>query len=229
MEGRYPQLDLEALAVDYGLRRFRFYLVGAPEVKVVTDHKPLIAIFENIRRGSSRTERIKLRHQEINYKVEWQKGKTNKADYLSRHATPWKKVSPEEKEETNEFEKTVWFTRFSPYTEAVSIQEMVKQTQLDPELSALKKALRKGYASPKCPILAPYWKIWDSLTVTNEGLVLKDDRIILPDLGKKLGKFKKCLKWLYTTFVAIIYHYNPFLVEKHTKKFKILNLEIFHR
>ena len=145
VEGRYPQLDLEALAVDYGLRRFRFYLVGAPEVRVVTDHKPLIAIFKNIRRGSSRTERIKLRHQDINYKVEWQKGKTNKADYLSRHATPWEKVPPEEKEETNEFEKTVWFTRFSPYTEAVSIQEMVKQTQLDPELSALKKALKKGY------------------------------------------------------------------------------------
>ena len=57
-------------------------------MKVVTDHKPLIAIFKNIRRGSSRTERIKLRHQDINYKVEWQKGKTNKADYLSRHATP---------------------------------------------------------------------------------------------------------------------------------------------
>ena len=55
--------------------------------------------------------------------------------------------------------------------------------------------------------------------------------ILSYDIGfvAKIGKFKKCLKWLYTTFVAIIYHYNPFLVEKHTKKSKIVILEIFHR
>ena len=34
VEFRYPQLDLEALAVDFGLRRFRYYIVGGPEVPV---------------------------------------------------------------------------------------------------------------------------------------------------------------------------------------------------
>ena len=29
-ESRYPQLDLEALAIDFGLSRFRNYLTGAP-------------------------------------------------------------------------------------------------------------------------------------------------------------------------------------------------------
>ena len=39
-ERRYLQLDLEALAIDFGLRRFRLYVVGAPEINtVVTDHK----------------------------------------------------------------------------------------------------------------------------------------------------------------------------------------------
>ena len=28
-ERNYPQIDLEAMAVDYGLRRFRHYLLGA--------------------------------------------------------------------------------------------------------------------------------------------------------------------------------------------------------
>ena len=38
-ESRYPQLDLEAMAVDFGLRRFRKYLVGSPRmIVVVTDH-----------------------------------------------------------------------------------------------------------------------------------------------------------------------------------------------
>ena len=42
IEQRYPQLDLEALAVDFGLRRFRYYCVGGPPVTIVTDHKPLL-------------------------------------------------------------------------------------------------------------------------------------------------------------------------------------------
>ena len=41
-ERRYPQLDLEALSVNFGLTRFRNYLVGSPsKITVITDHKPL--------------------------------------------------------------------------------------------------------------------------------------------------------------------------------------------
>ena len=40
VEQRYPQLDLEALGVDFGLRRYRYYCVGGPNVSVVTVHKP---------------------------------------------------------------------------------------------------------------------------------------------------------------------------------------------
>ena len=88
-----------------------------------------MSIFKNVRKGSIRTERIKLRHQDIDYVVQWKKGDTNTADYLSRHPTPWSMVPAEKKVETSEFEKTVWFLQFSPYTEAISIKEILKQTQ----------------------------------------------------------------------------------------------------
>jgi len=92
-EKRYPQIDLEATAVDFGLRRFRNYLVGAPEtVHVITDHKPLCPIFNGNRTGSIRTERIRLRHQDIRFKVTYQQGKRNQADFLSRHAKPLNKL-----------------------------------------------------------------------------------------------------------------------------------------
>ena len=74
-EIHYPQLDLEATAVSYGLTRFRNYLVGSPEIVVViTDHKPLCSIFNGTRHGSIRTERIKLLHQDIPYCVEYCRG-----------------------------------------------------------------------------------------------------------------------------------------------------------
>lgn len=45
-EQRYPQFDLEALGIDFALRRFRHYILGSPaEIQVITDHKPLCAIF----------------------------------------------------------------------------------------------------------------------------------------------------------------------------------------
>ena len=49
IEQRYPQLDLEGIVVDFGLRRFRHYLIGGPQVNVITDHKPLVSIFQNKR------------------------------------------------------------------------------------------------------------------------------------------------------------------------------------
>ena len=68
-EANYPQIDLEAMGLDFGLRRFRNYLVGAPSVKLVTDHKPLLPIFNGNRKGSIRSEKIKMRHQDINFEV----------------------------------------------------------------------------------------------------------------------------------------------------------------
>ena len=44
----------------------------------------------------------------------------NPADFLSRHATPISKLSKAQVKETPEFEKTVWFLQFPPYTECMS-------------------------------------------------------------------------------------------------------------
>ena len=42
----YAQLDLEAMAVDFALRRFCLYLLGAPnDTTIVTDHRPLLCVF----------------------------------------------------------------------------------------------------------------------------------------------------------------------------------------
>ena len=180
VESRYPQLDLEALAVDFGLRRFRFYIAGGPQVIVLTDHKPLQAIFKNTRLGSIRTERIKLRHQDLNYIVIWEKGELNIADYLSRHARPIKVLTRDEKEETTELEKTIWMLHFSPYTEAVSIDAIISSTAKDETLKSLKVSLQKGYMSKHNKNLAAYSKVFDELSVSDTGIIMKGEKIILP-------------------------------------------------
>ena len=56
------------MGVDFGLRRFRIYLVGAPDtITIVTDHQPLCPIFNKNRSGSIRTENMKIRLQDIDF------------------------------------------------------------------------------------------------------------------------------------------------------------------
>ena len=181
VEARYPQLDIEALSIDYGLRRFRFYLVGGPSTVVVTDHKPLEAIFRNSRSGSIRTERIKLRHQDIKYEVKWRKGKENPADYTSRHSTPRDKIPKEERRESQELEKTVWLVNFSPYTEAVSMEKIIKHTREDPTLQQVIKAVKKGFMDKQDQALyETYRKVFHEISISDEGLLMRGEKIILP-------------------------------------------------
>ena len=181
VEQRYPQLDLEALAIDFGLRRFRYFIAGGPEIEVITDHKPLVSIFSNAWKGSVRTDRIKLRHQDMKYKVIWKEGKVNPADYLSRHATPFSNISRDQQKETSELEKTVWFLQYAPYTESISMSRIIDETDKDKTLHELKKYIRKGYIPKTKNNLAPFRKIFGELTISDEELIMKGERIILPE------------------------------------------------
>ena len=62
-EQHYPQIDLEAASLDFACQRFRIFIMDGPPFKAITDHKPLVPIFNGNRHGSTRTERIKMRLQ----------------------------------------------------------------------------------------------------------------------------------------------------------------------
>ena len=180
-ESQYPQIDLEAFAIDYGLRRFRFYLEGAAQFTVYTDHQPLQSIFRNTRSGSVRTERIRLRHQNLDYKVIWKKGKTMRSDHLSRHALPWSRVPKEEQEEAKELDKLIWFIQYDPYIEAITVEKLVLETEKDRTLQTLKRSIRRGYIRKSETDLKPYKDLIQEMTITSEGLIMKGDKIILPE------------------------------------------------
>ena len=90
---------MEATAIAFALRCFRNYIVGVPNIEVITDHKPLCPILNTHKQGSIRTDRIKLRHQDINYQVIYQKGKLNQSDYLSCHGKPFELIPKTEQKE----------------------------------------------------------------------------------------------------------------------------------
>ncbi len=88
VERRYGQIERESLAIQYGCLRNEIYLLGR-EFEVITDHKPLVSLYTSPRRpGPFRVERMRLKIQGFSFKVVYQPGKLNTADYTSRQPLP---------------------------------------------------------------------------------------------------------------------------------------------
>ena len=172
-EENYAPIEGEALAIARSLQQTKYFTQGCDSLTVITDHKPLVSIFANKRKGSIRTTRIKLRHQDVNFQVMWKKGCNNPADYLSRHATPRGKLSKKIRDESDEFEKTVWYLHFNPYMESIAIERIIEETAKDPVLCQLKRHLKKGYIPSSLKELSPFRKVMDEITISDEGLLMK--------------------------------------------------------
>ena len=183
-ESRYPQIDLEAMGIDFALRRFRNYLVGAPmKVKVITDHKPLCPIFNGSRTGTIRTERVKLRHQDIRFEVEYQRGKINQADYLSRHAMPIKTLHKDIQEEAEDLNNLLYMLHTTPITDHIGLGQIATETAKDGTLQIIAQRLKSGKRwtdSNDSQAVAKFKPIMPELTVTANGIILKGERIVLP-------------------------------------------------
>ena len=60
VESRYSQTEREMLAIMWALEHFLLYLYGS-EFIIMTDHKPLLGIFDSHKPTSARMDRWKLR------------------------------------------------------------------------------------------------------------------------------------------------------------------------
>ena len=107
VERRYGQIERESLAIQHGCLRNEIYLLGR-EFEVITDHKPLVSLYNSPRRpGPFRVERMRLNLQGFSFKVVYQPGKLNPADYISRQPLPLSRCSKRELKESAELEAHV--------------------------------------------------------------------------------------------------------------------------
>ena len=183
-EKKYPQIDLEGLAVDYGLHRFRNYIIGAPhEITVVTDHLPLCAVFNGNRSGSIRTERYKQRNQDIRFSVAYRKGKINQTDFLSRRSVPLENCTKEDLERADDINNLLYTLHTTPIMDKISLAAIAEETAKDEILKQLREIITKGHSwipQKSDAKLKRFQPILSEITSTGNGILLKNDRIILP-------------------------------------------------
>ena len=141
---------------------------------LVTDHKPLEIIYGTTRsKPSARIERWVLRLQPYHFNVIYKPGATNPADYLSRHP-----ASPRMSHQDRMAEEYVNFIERHTAPRAMPLDEIATATRTDKTLSTLVTCLRTNKWSTD--ILTSFKHIKDELTVTNNGIILRGHRIVLP-------------------------------------------------
>ena len=197
VEQRYSQLEKEAKAVEWGILANQIYLYGLRDAfRVDTDHKPLVPLLTSHRATAPlRVERMRIRLQGFNFHLNYVPGKNagmenNEADFNSRHPEPTCDTEKgnnvvetefELKEPKEGFEKDIMAVVRESVPEAVTVQELQQQTEMDPELSELKDAIARGYltAEEKKLLGALYDPVFTELAVVG-GLVVRGARIVVP-------------------------------------------------
>ena len=180
-ERSYSQLEKEALAIVYALRKFHNYLWGQSNFTVITDHKPLLGIFSESKNispmSSGRIQRWSLLIQAYKFTLRHRSGALlGTADALSRLPL---KTAMESTPVPAEWHDLVHFLDSSP----VGSADIKEHTRKDPTLSKVMRFSEMGWPTDtktlNDPELTHYIRRRDELSL-QDGCVLWGSRVVVP-------------------------------------------------
>ena len=181
-ESRYSNIEIECLAVIFGLEKFEYYLLGRHTL-VETDHSPLEQIFKkNIAEAPARLQRLLLSCMKFDIEVRYRRGETIPvADTLSCVCTAMEVTEVENQRESCAPEYSVHF--ITDISCPIDIGLVKLASVKDPTMQLLKNTIYNGWPGYRkhCPKeLWEYWNIRCDL-VLEDGLILKGDRVVVPE------------------------------------------------
>lgn len=172
-ESKYPQIEKEALAIMYGVKKFHKYLYGR-KFTLITDHNPLTYIFgpyEGIPTlAALRLQRWALLLSAYDYNIVYRKSAENaNADYLSR--------APVDKAIENIESEVNHFTHVNDMP--VSASDIAAATRKDPVLSRVLSYSMNGWPGKVDDEYLPFFQRREEISVDQE-VLLWGMRVIIP-------------------------------------------------
>ena len=146
----------------------------------MTDHKPLCSIFNDNRQGSIGTDRVKMRHQGIRFKVQYQEEIKNQTDFMSKDAKPLSQLSKDEKNEADDINNILYILHTLPIIDHIGLSTIAEHTTSDPILKDLREIIKEGIPKDSSPKLYKFKEILPEITFTGNGILLEGERINLP-------------------------------------------------
>ena len=191
-ERQYAQIEKECLAIVFATQRFEQYILGKEKVVILTDHKPLVSIFDKpILSCPKRLQRMRLRLQKYTLKVHYKPGpqmfisdtlsraslptkqiKASMPDYLIYQLTSEEKLMADIADVTNEV----------VHVSDVRLEQIRQNTATDVTLQTLMSLIQEGWPEDKAKVplvVRQYWPYRDEL-ITANGLAYRGTRVIIP-------------------------------------------------
>ena len=196
-EQNYSHLDKEALAIIFGVGKFRQYISGRTFI-LYTDHKPLIHIFSESKSipvmASARLQRWALTLSAYSYTIKYKSGKQqSNADALSRFPLaemPVSVPSPTETVAVMEHLSTIPLT-------AIKIKQ---QTDRDPLLSKVKRFTQSGWPETldaQDVDIKPFHNRRNELSL-EDNVLLWGNRVVIPSCFQP-----RVIEVLHSTHIGI--------------------------
>lgn len=174
-ERSYAQIDREALAIIYGVRKFHQYLYGR-KFTLRTDHKPLTYIFGNKVgipvMAASRLQRWAIILSGYSYNIEYVASAKNCADALSRLPTP--------SSDKNKIGCEYTYLNFAESFLPVTNDDVRVATARDRVLSRVMVSVQSGWPSHCAEeVIKPYFNRRHELYV-ERGCIMWGYRVVIP-------------------------------------------------
>ena len=181
VEKWYSQLDKEAAAIMFGVKRFHQYLYGR-KFSIVSDHKPLQYLLNENKAvpamASVRLQRWALTLSAYQYTISYRPGeKIANSDSLSRLPLP---ETPETISLPNEVVFLLQILQSSP----ISVEQIKYWIDRNPVLARVRTFVTKGWNSTCEDALSPYHSRKHELSML-DGCVLWGNIVIVPVAGRK--------------------------------------------
>uniref|UniRef100_A0AC34QC54 Reverse transcriptase n=1 Tax=Panagrolaimus sp. JU765 TaxID=591449 RepID=A0AC34QC54_9BILA len=183
-ERNYAQIEKEALAIVYGVEKFRDFLLGRKFI-LQTDHQPLVRIFGDKSDVGSiamkRLTRWSIILDRYDYQIEYVRTEDfGNADGLSRLPNPDEEPLYSE----TMFEKEcLKLYRVKQESSPLRWSEIEKFTKNDPILSKVLSWIREGFPGKVEKKWKTWWEKRDEMT-SFEGVVLFRDKPVIPEAMK---------------------------------------------
>ena len=174
-EKRYSQTEKDALAIAWAKKRLHLYLIGAPKIKIITAHKPLVTMFNKpTAKLPPRIEKWVMSMQDVDFEVNYEPGKDEKdpLDYISRFPLP----ETDDDDDTESYIKRVIHQEHAPI-----LEKMKNATQNDDVSQKIIEAITNNHWEnlKNKPEYTPYYGIKEELYVS-DGIIFRMNKIIVP-------------------------------------------------
>ena len=198
-EMKYAQVEKEALAIMFGVKKFHQYLYGRPFI-LVSDNKPLVSIFGSKRgippMSANRLQRYALFLSGYQFNIEYVNTKKNIADYLSRSPLD---PGMEDREHLETADAYINYVKEMQNTLPITLDHVRLQIEKDENLVKVRQYIIDGWPDKIDEnILKPYFIRKDELSVESD-CILWGLRLIIPE-----GLRKTVLSEIHKTHLGIV-------------------------